>query len=70
MIDQLPDDKTVYIQRGKVYQEMGNHQYAIKDFEDAIQLDPQSSEAYFYKGTSQLKSKNVRDAIEDFKAAE
>lgn len=30
------DDKTVYIERGLVYQDMGNHEYAIKDFTTAI----------------------------------
>ena len=28
----LPGDKTAYIQRGLVYQDMGNHEFAIKDF--------------------------------------
>jgi len=32
----LPNDKTVYIQRGLVFQDMNNHQAAIKDFEKAI----------------------------------
>ena len=29
---ELTDDKTIYIQRGLVYQDMGNHEYAIRDF--------------------------------------
>ena len=40
MVDLLHDDKTVWIQRGLVYQEMGNHELAINDFEQAIELDP------------------------------
>ena len=32
----LPNDKTIYIQRGLVYQDMGNHEYAIQDFRTAI----------------------------------
>lgn len=52
-----PDDKTVYIARGLVYQDMGNHQFAIKDFKKAIELDPKFSEAYYRKGVSLLKSK-------------
>lgn len=36
----LPNDKTVYIQRGLVFQDMKNHQAAIRDFEKAIELDP------------------------------
>lgn len=29
VMEKLPDDKTVYIERGLVYQDMGNHSYAI-----------------------------------------
>lgn len=29
------DDKQLYIRRGKVYQDMGNHQFAIEDFSTA-----------------------------------
>jgi len=36
----MNNDKTVYIQRGMVYQDMGNHNFAIKDFERALELDP------------------------------
>ena len=38
MVNLLPDDKTVWIQRGLVYQEMGNHTLAINDFEMASEL--------------------------------
>jgi tetratricopeptide (TPR) repeat protein len=37
--EQLSKDKTVYIQRGLVYQDMGNNWQAIADFERAIALD-------------------------------
>jgi len=45
---------------------MGNHHYAIKDFKEAIRIDPSSSLAYFYLGTSRLKFNQVKDAIDDF----
>lgn len=32
-------DKTVYIARGLVYQDMGNHQFAINDFNEAIKIE-------------------------------
>ena len=35
----LPNDKTVYFERGLVFQDMGNHQNAIADFSQAIKLD-------------------------------
>ena len=63
----LPNDKTIYIQRGLVYQDMGNHQFAIRDFEKAIKLEPDYALSWFHKGVSKLKSGLIRDeAIEDF----
>jgi hypothetical protein len=34
----MPMDISVYIQRGQVFQDMGNHNYAIIDFKKAIDL--------------------------------
>ena len=48
---------------------MGNHEYAVRDFESAINLDPEYAISYFHMGTSRLKQKLVRDAIEDFNKA-
>lgn len=45
---------------------MGNHQYAIRDFERAIEIDPEYAISHFHMGTSKLKSRLVREAIEDF----
>ena len=62
----LPNDKTIYIQRGLVYQDMGNHEYAIEDFKEAIQKDPEYALSHFHMGVSKLKSKDIRSAIVDF----
>lgn len=43
----LTDDKTVYIQRGKVYMDMQNFVLAIKDFQQAIEIDQHCYEAFF-----------------------
>lgn len=48
---------------------MGNHQLAIKDFNEAILIDPELAEGYYRRGLSQLNLQNPTDAIEDFKAA-
>ena len=56
------EENDVYIRRGKVYQDMGNHQFAIRDFNDALTLDPENVSALFHLGISQLKSKNFHDA--------
>ena len=67
MQELLPNDKTIYIQRGLVYQDMGNHQYAIQDFKTAIEIEPEYGLSHFHMGVSKLKSRLVREAIEDFK---
>ena len=45
---------------------MGNHQFAIEDFNQALKLDPKSREAYYFRGVSQMKSKTFKEAEEDF----
>jgi len=46
---------------------MGNHQFAINDFNEALKIDPEFAEAYFRLGISQLKSRHYHDAIDNFK---
>lgn len=46
---------------------MGNHQFAINDFNSAIGIEPTFSEAFYRRGISQLKSRRYVEAIEDFK---
>ena len=65
----MPGDLSNYIQRGLVYQDMGNHEYAVRDFESAINIDPNYAISYFHMGTSRLKQKLVHEAIEDFNQA-
>ena len=66
----LPNDKTIYIQRGLVYQDMGNHQFAIMDFKQAIKIDPEYALSHFHMGVSKLKSRLVHKAIKYFKQSE
>jgi tetratricopeptide (TPR) repeat protein len=65
----LQDDKTVYIQRGLVYQDMGNNWQAIKDFKHAIQLQENYSPAHFYLGISLLKDHKPVEALKEFTQA-
>lgn len=46
---------------------MGNHAFAIKDFNKALELDPSNSDCYYFKGISRLKAKDYSEALEDFK---
>jgi len=51
----LPNDRSVYIQRGLVYQDMGNHNYASQDFKMAISIDEDFAMSYFHLGNSLLR---------------
>jgi len=65
-LKKIPNDKTVFIARGVVYQDMGNHQLAINDFNKSIEIDPELSEGYFRRGFSKLYSKQFHEGIKDF----
>lgn len=67
--EKLPKDKSVYFERGLVYQAMGNHQLAIEDFMRAIEIDKHYAKALFCVGISRLKSRQIEQAIENFEDA-
>ena len=67
MVNLLPTDKTIWIQRGLVYQDLGNHDLAIADFTEAIEIDSTCSEAMFHMATSKLKASMIDASIEEFK---
>lgn len=69
-MEKLPEDKTVYVERGLVYQDMGNHKYAIADFQKALEIDIDYEAAWYLSGVSKLKSGLVNEAIEDFLQAQ
>lgn len=66
MVNLLPNDKTIWIQRGLVYQDLGNHDLAIADFAEAIEIDSTCSEAMFHMATSKLKANMTDASIEEF----
>lgn len=70
VLEKIKDDKTVFLARGLVYQDMGNHSKAINDFSDAIKNDPHLIDGYFYRGVSKSYSKMFKDAIKDFERAQ
>ena len=49
---------------------MGNHQYAIRDFKSAIEIDPEYALSHFHLGVSKLKSRQIHKAIKYFKKSE
>ena len=49
---------------------MGNHEFAIRDFEEAAGIDRNYSLSFFHLGVSKLKSKQIYDAIDNFNRAD
>ncbi len=68
VLQNYSNDKEIFIKRGRVYQDMGNHHFAIEDFNAAIENFPQGTgeNANFYRGISKLRSKELDGAEEDF----
>ena len=56
MVEILRDDKTVWIQRGLVYQDLGKHDLAIEDFAEAIEIEANCAAAMFHMAKSKLKN--------------
>lgn len=65
VLEKIKNDKTVYMARGNVYSDMGNHQLAIKDFSSALALEPKLVEGYFKRGMSKFCIRSYLDAIDD-----
>ena len=65
----LPDDKTIWIQRGLVYADLQEYHLAIDDFTEAIDIDPNCASAMFHMATSRLKCGQVPQAIIDFQTS-
>jgi tetratricopeptide (TPR) repeat protein len=54
VLERVSNDKTVYLARGLVYQDMENHQLAINDFNNVIKYDSALSEGYLKRGWSKF----------------
>ena len=77
VIEERGDDKTVYNQRGRVFQDMGNHDKAVEDFSKAIELEATHALSWYYRGKSKLqqakllpsskKHEKLDEAFEDFR---
>jgi len=48
---------------------MGNHELAIKDYEQALEIDNKYADAHFHIGKSHLAIKSIKQAELDFKKA-
>lgn len=57
----------VYVYRGVYYLQQENEKKAIKEFEEAMTLDPESAYAHYYSGHAYLRRGNPAKAVEMFK---
>jgi len=55
-----------YIKRGRFYLFRGEYDHAIANFDQALQLDPQSAPAYFSRGRAYKLDGNQEQALRDY----
>jgi tetratricopeptide (TPR) repeat protein len=55
-----------YIKRGRFYLFRGEYDHAIANFDQALQLDPQSAPAYFSRGRANKLDGNHEQALRDY----
>ena len=58
-----------YSIRGNLYAEKGEKELALKDYNQAILLDPKFAEAYANRGIVYAQMNNSQQAIQDLKTA-
>ena len=68
-INSSPNNKGPLLERGIVWAELGNLENAIKDFTEAIRLDPKISASYYNRGVAELDNSEFDKANQDFQHA-
>lgn len=61
---------SLYNARGAVNEKLGNVEAAIKDYDEALTLNPKSYETYINRGILKTQLKRFDDAIDDFTVAQ
>lgn len=72
IIEAESDDVSLYrayFQRGQIYQEQGSYELAIRDYTQAIELQPNLSEVYAFRAAAYFLINELDDAIADYDAA-
>jgi tetratricopeptide (TPR) repeat protein len=64
-----PKYATAYRNRGVTYENKGEHDKAIADFNEAIRLDPKVADSYYGRGVAHGKKGDRAKAEEDFEQA-
>src|SRR5262249_38182516 len=58
-----------YFNRGDAYRDKGEHDSAVKDLSESINLDNKNAKAYFARATSYRAKSELDNAIADFSSA-
>ena len=66
---ELRNDTRVYMARGDVYKDMGNHLLAIKDYSAAVAIEPNLVTGLFKRGMSKIEIQSFHEAIKDLNDA-
>jgi Flp pilus assembly protein TadD len=64
-----PKDAKFYIDRGIAYGEKGQYDWAIADFNKALEIDPKDAGAYYYRGIAYANKSQHDQAISDYNKA-
>ena len=59
----------IYVRRGTLFYEKENYALALKDYNQALDLDSNCVGAYFYRGVSEEKLNKFSEAVEDYTQA-
>lgn len=69
-IELFPESSAeIYSNRGLAYDGLGNYQYAIKDYNKAIELGPETAKIYISRGNTYDSLGDYQQAIKDYSKA-
>ena len=61
-----PNDDEAFVDRGNAYAKKGNYDYAISDYNKALKINPNNTNAYFYRGINDVLKRDKNRARQDF----
>lgn len=67
VIAQYPDYAMTYAQRGEAYRAMSKYDAALRDFDQALKLDPQNADAAFGKAKVFERQGKRKEALENYR---
>ena len=65
LIKKDPKDAAAYAKRGKAYSALRDYTSALKDYEQAIQLDPKHTDAYIGRAVARFMQKDYDGSWQD-----